>query len=211
LVAGVLTNHISGDEYAQSSILGGLTYQATMLGNGSTLEGLPALATQMATNVVEEVGVFADRLAEGDYEAWGQLSFDGGLAFAGTALTTASFCAKAKAATAVAKTEANLTRGWKLGDPINNLTSKGNVPAWGTVRQRFWKNEALNNPGEYNADNVSRMQRGLAPQRLNEATGKWESMELHHTPAQRDGGLFDVQKVWPDEHALIDPYRRTGN
>jgi RHS repeat-associated protein len=33
--------------------------------------------------------------------------------------------------------------GWKVGSPITNLTSKGNVPAWSTVRQRYWKNEAF--------------------------------------------------------------------
>jgi hypothetical protein len=36
-------------------------------------------------------------------------------------------------------------------------------------------------------------------------------MELHHTPPQREGGLFDVTLVWPDEHAAIDPFRNTGN
>jgi filamentous hemagglutinin len=55
------------------------------------------------------------------------------------------------------------------------------------------------------------MQGGLAPQRINPNTGALESMELHHTPAQRKGGLFDVQKFWPDEHAAVDPFRKTGN
>ncbi len=109
------------------------------------------------------------------------------------------------------RTEANLTRGWKAGDPINNLTSKGNVPAWDTVRQRFWKNEALNNPSGYSAENLSRMQSGLAPQNFNKATDKWESMELHHTPPQRDGGLFDFVPVTPEQHGRIDPFRKTGN
>ena len=110
----------------------------------------------------------------------------------------------------IAKIEANQTRGWKVGDPINNLTSKGDVPSWNTVRQRFWKNEALNSKaGEYSAENLTRMKKGLAPQRVNPNTGQLESMELHHTPAQRNGGLFNVKKVWPDEHAAIDPYRHT--
>ena len=55
------------------------------------------------------------------------------------------------------------------------------------------------------------MKQGLAPQRVNPTTGDVESMELHHTPAQRNGGLFDVQPVWPDEHAAVDPFRQTGN
>ena len=41
-------------------------------------------------------------------------------------------------------------------------------------------------------------------------TGKLESMELHHDPAQRDGGLFDFIKVWPDEHVKLDPKRYLG-
>jgi diadenosine tetraphosphate (Ap4A) HIT family hydrolase len=53
------------------------------------------------------------------------------------------------------------------------------------------------------------MQKGLAPQRINPKTGKLESMELHHhiTP-QREGGLFDFINVWPEQHRLLDPFRR---
>jgi len=112
---------------------------------------------------------------------------------------------------AIPKTEANQTKGWKPGDPINNLTPSGNVPSWNTVRSRFWKNEALNNPGEYTPEDLARMRRGLPPQRINPKTGKPESKELHHIPPQRSGGKFDVIPVWPDEHAAIDPYRQTGN
>ncbi|MEM7176003.1 MAG: tetratricopeptide repeat protein, partial [Chlamydiota bacterium] len=36
----------------------------------------------------------------------------------------------------------NSTIGWKVGDPINNLTKSGGVPKWSTVRQRYWKNKA---------------------------------------------------------------------
>jgi len=35
-------------------------------------------------------------------------------------------------------------------------------------------------------------------------------MELHHDPAQRDWGLFDVVELWPDEHAQADKYRQLG-
>jgi len=105
-------------------------------------------------------------------------------------------------------TTPNSTVGWKVGDPINNLTSRGNVPSWSAVRSRFWKNEAHVNFATYNAQNRARMERGLAPQRFNPVTGKVESMELHHVPPQRLGGLFDVQKVWPDQHAAVDPFRR---
>lgn len=99
--------------------------------------------------------------------------------------------------------------GWKVGEPITNLTAKGNVPAWSTVRQRFWKNEAFFNSSAYSESNLLRMQKGLAPQRLNPNTGLMESMELHHNIVpQRDGGLFDFIKVWPDEHRALDPFRR---
>ena len=108
------------------------------------------------------------------------------------------------------KTLPNTTKGWKVGEPINNLTSKGNVPKWNTVRQRYWKNEALKKADNYSPANVDRMKKGLAPQRINPKTGKVESMELHHTPPQRDGGLFDVKEVWPDQHGAIDPFRNTG-
>lgn len=50
---------------------------------------------------------------------------------------------------------------------------------------------------------------GLAPQRFNPNTVLMESMELHHhIVPQRNGGLFDFIKVWPDEHRAIDPFRR---
>ena len=54
------------------------------------------------------------------------------------------------------------------------------------------------------------MKKDLAPQRFNSETGKMESKELHHTPPQRDGGLFDFVEVWPEEHAKMDPNRKIG-
>jgi len=98
--------------------------------------------------------------------------------------------------------------GWKVGDPITNLTSEGNTPSWNTVRSRFWKNEALYNSSNYDETNVLRMSKGLAPQRINPVTGLIESMELHHhIIPQRNGGLYEFIKVWPDEHRAIDLYR----
>ena len=105
--------------------------------------------------------------------------------------------------------------GWKVGDPIDNLTSKGDEPAWSTVQQRFWKNEAFNDPENYSLENVARMQKGLAPQRFNLVTGEVESKELHHIIPQRSNlpGIHNESNlipVWPDEHAAIDPFRHTG-
>ena len=107
----------------------------------------------------------------------------------------------------IPKTLANATRGWKVGQPINNLTKIGKVPKWNAVRQRFWKNKAYSNPKRYSPSNLKRMKKGLAPQQRNKLTGQIESKELHHIPPQRDGGLFDVIEVWPDEHAELDKYR----
>ena len=97
-------------------------------------------------------------------------------------------------------TVANSTRGWRVGDPINNLTAKGNVPSWTAVRQRFWKNQAFYNAAECKAADLARMRQGLAPQRVNRDTGLLESMHLHHDPPQSAGGLFDFESMWPPHH-----------
>jgi archaellin len=106
-------------------------------------------------------------------------------------------------------TQANNVWGWRLGDSIQNRTIFGTVPRWSTVRARYWKNEAFYRAEEYNAAQLERMKNGLAPQRVNKLTGEIETMELHHIPPQREGGLFDFVKVWPDEHADLDSFRRT--
>ena len=120
-------------------------------------------------------------------------------------------------------TSVNDTIGWKVGDPINNRTLRSEVPTWSAVRHRYWRNEALNvkngvttkaleqecyDPTE---ENLTRMEKGLAPQSFSEKSGKMESIELHHDPAQRDGGLFDVTPMTPEMHAQQDPLRHTGN
>lgn len=78
------------------------------------------------------------------------------------------------------------------------------------MRTRIWKNEAFLNSEGYRDVNLARMERGMAPQRANPLTGRVDSMELHHVPPQREGGLFNVQKVWPDQHAAVDPFKRLG-
>lgn len=105
----------------------------------------------------------------------------------------------------------NVTKtGWSVGESITNLTSKGNVPAWSTVRQRFWKNEAFfnNSSNIYSESDLLRMQKGLASQIRNTRTGRLESMELHHTKPQREGGLFEFIMITPDQHSFIDPFRK---
>lgn len=104
-------------------------------------------------------------------------------------------------------TEVNPVKGWVVGQKINNLTQFGTVPTWSTVRRRYWKTQAHFHPNEYNPVQLERMKKGLAPQRINNA-GELESMELHHIPPQREGNLFDVVEVWPDEHAFLDNFRQ---
>lgn len=67
--------------------------------------------------------------------------------------------------------------------------------------------------GEYGAENVERMEKGLAPQKhnpLNPRNAGMESMELSHEPIPRREGGRDVVERWPQEHERIDPYRHTG-
>ena len=104
-------------------------------------------------------------------------------------------------------TQTNSIKGWEVGDPINNLTKFGKKPRWNAVRQRYWKNRSSLEHDKYPASQIPRMKKGLAPQKFNYKTGKLESMELHHTPPQREGGLFDIIEVWPEEHAEIDEFR----
>ncbi|HEV7738091.1 MAG TPA: hypothetical protein VGO47_12050, partial [Chlamydiales bacterium] len=106
-------------------------------------------------------------------------------------------------------TQASSTCGWRVGQPIQNRTFWGGIPKWSTVRSRYWKNKAIeakSNQGSYSEANIQRMERGFAPLELNQDTGLFESVELHHTPPQREGGLFDFIEVTPSEHARIDGY-----
>jgi hypothetical protein len=56
-----------------------------------------------------------------------------------------------------------------------------------------------------------KIEKGQPSQRINPDTGEIESMEFHHRPLQRDGGLFDVEPLGPDEHAKKNKFRYTGN
>lgn len=103
----------------------------------------------------------------------------------------------------------NNTRGWKKGNPINNLTSQGNVPSWSTIRGRYWKNRGLNaKGGEFSEKNLKRMRKGNAPRLFDPGTGKVESVELHHPKGRGDGNLFQFEELLPSQHAAKDPYRK---
>jgi hypothetical protein len=51
------------------------------------------------------------------------------------------------------------------------------------------------------------MEKGLAPQYEVEFSGKIESVELHHEPPQREGGLFDFEELTVKEHMEKDKQR----
>ena len=95
---------------------------------------------------------------------------------------------------------------WQRGMDI--YTKVGDAdPAWSTVRSRYWKNRSMDDDAaEYGDESVSRMARGLAPQRANDrAPGGTESLELSHEPIPyRAGGRGFVER-WPCEHADYDP------
>ena len=97
--------------------------------------------------------------------------------------------------------------GWKVGDDISKLTRAGNVPSWSTVRQRYWKNEALTNFKAYSPENLLRMSQGRAPLTLNTINGKMYPMELHHPNGRKGSDLFNFIQVTPWKHAEIDKYR----
>ena len=108
----------------------------------------------------------------------------------------------------VEETSEVLQKGWKVGDNINNLTKAGNTPSWSTVRQRYWKNEALLNPELYSPQNLEYMKKGSAPRV--ELNGKFYSMELHHIVPRRNGGsnaISNLIPLTPWDHAAIDPFR----
>ena len=98
------------------------------------------------------------------------------------------------------------TKGWKVGDPIDNLTAEGNEPSWDTVRQRYWKNEVYNYADDYSNENLQLMKTGKAP--IHEDFGV--SKELHHINGRNipnPNAANNLQKVWPWQHAEIDPHR----
>ena len=116
-----------------------------------------------------------------------------------------------KSAESSADTSTKKGKRWKVGDPIDAPTAKGNAPKWSTVQKRYWKNESHYNPGAYDQSNLSRMKKGRAPLVQYQENGKWYSMELHHKNIpQREGGshsLDNLEALTPWEHAAKDKYR----
>ncbi len=71
---------------------------------------------------------------------------------------------------------------WSVGNDITKATAKGKPPAWSTVRQRYWKNEAAKG-GKWTTEQLGRMRQGKAP------IGRdGRSMELHHIVRRTEPG-----------------------
>ncbi|GEM_PF-5978393 len=110
--------------------------------------------------------------------------------------------------TSYGKSSPNLTKpkGWKVGDPIDNLTKAGNEPSWSTVRSRYWKNKAYYYADDYLESDLIRMRKGQAP-----LHSKYNvPMELHHKNGRNIANphsIENLQEVWPWEHDLIDEFR----
>ncbi|MCR4566704.1 MAG: HNH/ENDO VII family nuclease [Pseudobutyrivibrio sp.] len=110
--------------------------------------------------------------------------------------------------TSYGKSSPNLTKpkGWKVGDPIDNLTRTGKEPSWSTVRARYWKNKAYYYADDYLDSDLIRMRKGLAP--IEPETGA--SMELHHKNGRdipNPHNIENLKEVWPWEHDAIDKFR----
>jgi hypothetical protein len=90
--------------------------------------------------------------------------------------------------------EFNFTRGWRAGDPINNLTQEGRVPTWATVKERIWKNEAIYNAKNYSQANVDLMRQGNAPQFLIKKRGKWKAWNYTIRQCRKEKEAFLMSK-----------------
>jgi len=111
--------------------------------------------------------------------------------------------------TSYGKSSGNLekTKGWKVGDPIDNLTKAGKEPSWSTVKARYWKNEAFYNSDLYSERNLEFMKKGKAPH-YDEIIDV--PKELHHIKGRKidnPHNINNLKEVWPWEHEDIDPFR----
>ncbi len=95
---------------------------------------------------------------------------------------------------------------WSVGDDITKATAKGKPPAWSTVRQRYWKNEAAKG-GNWSQPNLERMRKSKA------AIGRdGRSMELHHIKGRKGPNPHrygNLRKMSRSDH--IGYHRRHGS
>jgi hypothetical protein len=114
-----------------------------------------------------------------------------------------------------------IDRDWEVGDPIDAIDSSSTYPDWTTVRERYWQNRAATSGNEFSPQNRGLMEEGGAPMARvivrNNRTGQLEerlvSKELHHIAGReitRPHSERNLQELWPWEHQMVDPRRRTG-
>ena len=111
-----------------------------------------------------------------------------------------------KKVTTVKKT----TSRWTVLEPINKKTYNGKYPNWGTVRRRYWKQEAYNNGANYTSEALARMQRGKAPLVWDSKFQKYMPMELHHINGRNvfdPHNINNLQALTPAEDAAVDKFR----
>ena len=97
-------------------------------------------------------------------------------------------------------------KGWKVGDPIDNLTKSGKEPSWRTVKARYWKNQAHLYPEDYSESDLINMRKGNAPRHPKYGV----PMELHHKNGRKIPNPHNennLEALWPWEHADKDPFR----
>lgn len=181
-------------------------------GRGGRYEALGlAMSDVVGTTDIAE-GSLGFRVATGESmsseetgAAWGNGTFSIGTTLAGATaaprivLGAAEFGPRISSVLEDAGIQTPSSR-WEPGMSIVRKTTQGNSPAFSTVQKRFWKNQGLQK----------------APTRLNPSTGSRESMELSHRfipqrltlfpPAIRNSP-FNLEPLWPQEHAAVDWYR----
>lgn len=65
------------------------------------------------------------------------------------------------------------------------------------TRPQYWKREAVDNPGQYSAEDLARMRAGNAPYNHPSAGSDGYPIELHHDPPLSAGGTNDPSRLIP--------------
>jgi uncharacterized protein YukE len=205
-----------GDHAA--SIVRGAADQATKprFWEGDGLTGQPSALSSAGHSTVDlgglvpGVGEIADGLNAAWYAAEGDPT-NAGISLAGMIPLAGMGATGTRALRNVAKSLDDVpavAKGWRVGDPITNLTHAGNEASWTAVRNRWWKNEAAGPDAadEYSPENLARMRAGKPP--LHDEVPV--PMELDHIVPRHMGGTHtpeNLRPLWPWQHDKLDPYR----
>ena len=161
-------------------------------------------AISLATSVAE--------VAANPYDPWAWIGLAGDAAdvlipFIGGIGETTLALKAASQASEVIDTASDVKKGWRVGEDITNLTKAGNVPSWSIMRSRYWKNKAhyFKDDPLYTAADISRMEKGLAPQIVE--NGRTFSMELHHMLGREGNYYYLFFEITPQGHSIVDQHR----